>query len=218
MADKREPIFKDIDHILLVNKDFEIVYNSRFDSRIGNTPDTAEYKNFFEMYPSLGRNNSSIVKTMSTGTSIFNDAQKFVDINGRVYITQNMTIPIFREGQVVGVVELTKDLTTVGHVADKKTYLQNISVAESFNPNMDSNTRISFDDILTIDEEMLAAIERAKIFALNPNPTLIYGETGTGKELFAQSIINYAAGPKQKIIIQNCAAVPENVRGCFVRL
>lgn len=211
MTTKKELLLKNVDHILLVNKDYEIVYNSRFDPAIGNKSDVKEYKNFFEMYPSLGRNNSSIVKTMSNGTSIFRDAQEFVDINGNVYVTQNVTIPIFREGQIVGTVELTKDLTTVGDAVEKKEYLNKLSRESNFNPNMDNNEQISFDDILTIDEEMLDAIERAKVFALNQNPTLIYGETGTGKELFAQSIINYAANPKQKIIIQNCAAVPENL-------
>lgn len=210
MSTKRDLMFKNVDHILLVNKDFEIVYNSRFDQAIGNEPDANEYKNFFEMYPTLGKNNSSIVKTMSTGVGVFKDAQEFIDINGKVYVTQNMTIPIFREGQIVGVVELTKDLTTVGDVEGKE-YLKKLSKESNFKPNLDNNEKISFDDILTIDEDMLEAIERAKIFAMNQNPTLIYGETGTGKELFAQSIINYAASPKQKIIIQNCAAVPENL-------
>ena len=92
MTTKKDLLLKNVDHILLVNKDYEIVYNSRFDPAIGNKPDAKEYKNFFEMYPSLGRNNSSIVKTMSTGTSIFRDAQEFVDINGNVYVTQNVTI------------------------------------------------------------------------------------------------------------------------------
>ena len=68
MTTKKDLLLKNVDHILLVNKDYEIVYNSRFDPAIGNKPDAKEYKNFFEMYPSLGRNNSSIVKTMSTGT------------------------------------------------------------------------------------------------------------------------------------------------------
>ena len=70
MTTKKDLLLKNVDHILLVNKDYEIVYNSRFDPAIGNKPDAKEYKNFFEMYPSLGRNNSSIVKTMSTGTSL----------------------------------------------------------------------------------------------------------------------------------------------------
>ncbi len=202
--------FKNADFVLVVNKDFEIVYHSRFDAKMGNDPSAGAYKNLFELYPSLGKNNSSIAKTMSTGECIFNDAQEFVDINGRVYVTQNVTLPIFREGKIAGVVELTKDLTTVGHAEGRKEYLQSLS-RDRFYSNRENNEKLSFDDILTLNEDMLSAIEQAKVFALNPNPTLVYGETGTGKEMFAQAMINYAAGPKQKIIVQNCAAVPENL-------
>ena len=211
MATKEELMLRKADYVLVVNKDFDIIYNSRFDPRMGNKSDLKEYKNLFEMYPSLGKNNSSIEKTMSTGATVFNDAQEFADINGRVYVTQNLTIPIFREGQVVGVVELTKDLTTVGDIQGKSDYLKRLKVEGKFHPNRESNDKISFDDIITINDRMLDAIEKAKIFALNNNPVLIYGETGTGKEMFAQAMINYAASPKQKPIIQNCAAVPENL-------
>ena len=213
MATKEELMLKKADYILVVNKDFEIVYNSRFDSGMGaaHEPKEKEYKHFFEMYPSLAKNSSSIARTMSTGVSIFNDAQEFVDINGQVYVTQNLTIPIFREGQVCGVVELTKDLTTVGDMESKDDYLSTIKGDGKFHPNRENNDKISFDDILTINDKMLDAIEKAKIFAMNNNPVLIYGETGTGKEMFAQAMINYASGPKQRTIIQNCAAVPENL-------
>ena len=211
MPTKEEMMFKNADFIMVVNKDFEIVYNSRFDAKMGNSPYDKPYKNLFEMYPSLGKNNSSIVKTMSTGETIFRDAQEFADKKGRVYVTQNLTVPLFREGKIVGAVELTKDLTTAGHVEGKKEYLKNLSRESGFHPNRENNEKITFDDILTLNEDLLNTIEQAKVFAFNPNPTLIYGETGTGKELFAQAMINYAAGPKQKIIVQNCAAVPENL-------
>lgn len=211
MATKEELMLKKADYVLVVNKDFEIVYNSRFDSKMGSASEEKAYEHFFEMYPSLTKNNSSIAKTMSTGVSIFSDAQEFVDINGQVYVTQNQTIPIFHEGQVCGVVELTKDLTTVGDMESREDYLSTVKGETGFHPNRESNDKISFDDILTINDKMLDAIEKAKIFALNNNPVLIYGETGTGKEMFAQAMINYASGPKQRTIIQNCAAVPENL-------
>ena len=70
---------------------------------------------------------------------------------------------------------------------------------------------ITFDTILTDDDRMKKAIEQAKILATLPNPVLIYGETGTGKELFVQSMINYSGVPKNKVVIQNCAAVPDNL-------
>ena len=71
--------------------------------------------------------------------------------------------------------------------------------------------RIDFEDILTINDKMLNAINQAKVFAETDNPILICGETGTGKEMFAQAIINYAVSGRQKVIIHNCAAVPENL-------
>ena len=165
-------MFKNANSIMVVNKDFEIVYNSRFDTKMGNSPYDKGYKNLFEMYPSLGKNNSSIVKTMSTGEMIFRDAQEFADTKGRVYVTQNLTVPLFREGKIVGVVELTKDLTTAGHVEEKKEYLKSLSREGGFRPNRENNEKITFDDILTLNEDLLNTIEQAKVFALSPNPTL----------------------------------------------
>ena len=211
MAKKGLTDFNKADYILVVNKEYEIMYNSRFDRRMGASGDFRPYRNFFEMYPDLGRGNSSIVKTMSTGVPVFNEAQEWTDINGNVYVTENLTLPIFNEGQVVGVEELTKDLTNMGDLESKPEFLDSLSKEGRFHPNRDSNDRTSFEDILTINDGMLNTMEQARAFALNNNPILIYGETGTGKEMFAQAIINYLVSPKQKVIIQNCAAVPDNL-------
>ena len=36
MATKEELMLKKADYVLVVNKDFDIIYNSRFDPRMGN--------------------------------------------------------------------------------------------------------------------------------------------------------------------------------------
>lgn len=46
----------------------------------------------------------------------------------------------------------------------------------------------SFDDIITKNVKMTQAVELAKKISIKESSVLIVGETGTGKELFAQSI------------------------------
>ena len=215
MANLKEFIMSNIDYVFVVNKDYKVIYNSRCDRNMGNESGdegcNSEYKTLFELYPSLGRNNSSIAKTMATGEIVFNDAQEFVDINGKVYVTRNITFPVFKNGQISGAVELTKNLTNVEHIKGKKGSQDYFEAQSSFAVKDELDDLISFKDILTRDEEMIRAVDQAKIYASNRSPTLIYGETGTGKELFAQAMINSNYERKQKLVVQNCAAVPENL-------
>lgn len=212
MTNFKEFIMNDVAYVLIVNKDFEIVYNSRYDTRMGveKTSNLQQYKSIFEMHPQLTQENSSILKTMSTGETIYNDMQEIVDAEGREYVLRHLTVPIFREGKIVGVVELTKDITTLSHMNSKKERKKEVKSISGFEQGR--RDKITFNDILTKDENMNNAIEQAKVYALHSAPTLIYGETGTGKELFAQAMMNYISNMKgrKKLVIQNCAAVPEN--------
>ena len=51
----------------------------------------------------------------------------------------------------------------------------------------------------------------AQKFATSNSTVLIYGQTGTGKELFAQSIHNASPRRDFPFIAINCAAIPENL-------
>lgn len=66
----------------------------------------------------------------------------------------------------------------------------------------------TFAHIHTVDPEMKRIIALAQKFAAYNEPLLIQGDSGTGKELFAQSIHN--AGPRRHgpFVVVNCAALP----------
>jgi len=75
---------------------------------------------------------------------------------------------------------------------------------------LDAPVDAAFDSIVTQSERMLVLKAQAQILALKQVPVLIYGETGTGKELFARAIHN--AGPRSAapFVAVNCGAiVPE---------
>lgn len=56
---------------------------------------------------------------------------------------------------------------------------------------------------------MKHALEMGAMLALSQSPILIFGETGTGKELFARFIHRLSGRPKETFITVNCAAIPE---------
>ena len=69
--------------------------------------------------------------------------------------------------------------------------------------------RYVFADILGEDENFLKVIHRAKSFSSSTSTILILGETGTGKEMFAQSIHNERFGSERPFVAINCATLPE---------
>ncbi|MGI6574960.1 MAG: sigma 54-interacting transcriptional regulator [bacterium] len=68
--------------------------------------------------------------------------------------------------------------------------------------------RYSFGDIIGSSELTQKTIDRAKHYAETESTVLIYGETGTGKELFAQAIHNASHRKEGPFVAVNCAAFP----------
>nr|WGD68833.1 sigma 54-interacting transcriptional regulator [Bacillus subtilis] len=71
--------------------------------------------------------------------------------------------------------------------------------------------KYTFDDIIGKSEQMLVALEQAKLGAKTPATILPRGESGTGKELFAHAIHNESDRKYNKFIRVNCAALSENL-------
>ena len=66
--------------------------------------------------------------------------------------------------------------------------------------------KLSFDNIIGKSKTIKAAIEAAKKVAATEATVLLTGETGTGKEVFAQAIHNASPRSKQNFIAINCSA------------
>ncbi len=210
-------VLNNIDNIMVVNKEFVVTYNSRFDIQLPNRKmesSLAPYagQNFFSAFPSVERKQSSVLETMTTGEIVVKKKQEFRDFMGNIYCTNNITIPIILEGKINGVVELAKNVTDIEFVDH---HGSSINAEDEFDLLIEQikgkSNETTFDDIITMNPVMLACIEQAKVAVKTLRSNLIYGETGTGKELFVQAMINSIGVPKKKIVIQNCASVPENL-------
>lgn len=103
------------------------------------------------------------------------------------------------------------------NISDLKKRLRNIGAFDRKNTyrlrkqQMRNGTFYIFDDIVYASEIMREMITMAKRFAAKKMPIMIYGETGTGKEMIAQSIHNASPFLAAQFVAINCAAIPENL-------
>ncbi|MDD3586127.1 MAG: sigma-54 dependent transcriptional regulator [Thermoguttaceae bacterium] len=71
--------------------------------------------------------------------------------------------------------------------------------------------KFGFDGVIGHAPEMLRIIERLRRIAPTDSTVLILGETGTGKELFAQALHQNSTRKKKPFVAFNCAALTENM-------
>lgn len=71
--------------------------------------------------------------------------------------------------------------------------------------------KYTFNDIIGESNAIKTCINQAKIIGETNTTVLINGETGSGKELFAQSIHNISSRRKGPFVAINCAAIPGNL-------
>jgi two-component system, NtrC family, response regulator len=70
----------------------------------------------------------------------------------------------------------------------------------------------SFDKIIGNSNKILSSIELAKKVAPTDTTVMLLGETGVGKELFAEAIHEASKRRDKKFIAINCAAIPEDLQ------
>ncbi|SIS64101.1 arginine utilization regulatory protein [Salimicrobium flavidum] len=135
---------------------------------------------------------------MKTGGTTRAKRQVYFNNKGKEITTVNDSFPITEDGIITGAVEIAKDITQLEQVIRE-------------NVMRKKNTKFTFDRIISQSEEIQNVIEEAKRSTRTTSSVLLVGETGTGKELFAQSIHNGSSRSNQPFQSQNCAAIPDTL-------
>lgn len=68
-----------------------------------------------------------------------------------------------------------------------------------------------FEELVGTSPLFKEAVSKAVQAANTPTPIMLFGQTGTGKELFAKSIHNSSRHKAKKFVAVNCSAIPENL-------
>ena len=171
-------------------------------------------KNILEVFPDLTRDNSTFYNAIKSKRPIIENIQHYTNYQGKGVSVVSSTIPIIESDELVGCFEIFKDLTQVMDLSAKIVRLQEQLYRKSNNKKSDEDhgeAQYTFENIIGKSTSILNLKNKARRIADSSSPLLIYGETGTGKELFTQAIHNASNRKNKAFIAQNCAALPFNL-------
>ncbi|MBN2373306.1 sigma 54-interacting transcriptional regulator [bacterium] len=112
---------------------------------------------------------------------------------------------------------LTAMADNVAISIEKATLYDELQKAEAFLRRENAELKKSvkqeygFENIIGRCDKITNLIKKAEQVALTDAAVLIYGKTGTGKELLAQAIHNSSPRQSNKFVAINCGAIPENL-------
>ena len=191
-----------------------ILYNEAMAQLEKISVEDALGKPFRKVFGSIPESESTLYQALVNRREIRNRQQTYVNIYGKQVTTINTTIPIIVDDRVVAAMEVARDITELKDMSDRILSLQDTTSrekgAEDSRP-AGGIRQYHFDDIIGEDPNFLQAVDRAKRATSNTASVFIYGETGTGKELIAQSIHYGGKRRARPFLAQNCAAIPESL-------
>lgn len=127
-------------------------------------------------------------------------SEQIININGTDIVVN--PVPIIIEGENAGAVATINELSKIHNIEQelrKKLYTKGFIA------------QYTVDDFIGECKEVLFIKEKLPLYANTDANILIQGETGTGKEIIAQSIHNLSARSHKPFVGINCSALPETL-------
>lgn len=162
-------------------------------------------KYILDVYPSLTEKTSTLMHVLRTGKPIYHSLQTYLNKNGEKIETVNTTLPIIEGSKLIGAVEVAKDVSKLSALSNRLDQKKRTDGAPG------STQMHDFSSFLTNDPHLKEMLEKAKKAAAYPSSVMVFGETGTGKEVLVQAIVHASDRKDQVFIPQNCAALPESL-------
>jgi two-component system response regulator HupR/HoxA len=137
------------------------------------------------------------------------DSSEFADALHVAAVYEYLRKPLFPElvslslKRALEYREISREHRQLTH--DLSRQMKSKAAADDANPNQSPH---QFDELFFCSQSMNKICNLAKHAATTDLPILIYGETGTGKELLARGIHYHSHRREQIFLAQNCGGVP----------
>lgn len=183
------------DGVIIMDKNDRIIYCNESTAKILNYDEKYLY-GLIDIHKVLPH---EVMTKVTEHENLENVLIKSQKLNKSLIVTKRI-IKIYDE--IYGYAIIMKDITEFENLENqlRKQLVQQGYIA-----------KYEFKDIIGKSPQILKVIEKAKKIADIGATTLIVGETGTGKELFAQSIHNASKRRFNPFVAINCAALPSEL-------
>lgn len=115
--------------------------------------------------------------------------------------------PFFQNGNLSAIISIGRDKPSINELIT--------TALNSFNRKKSNRiingTLYTLEDIIGDSAAIHRTLKQARKVAQSQSTVMLVGETGTGKELFAQGIHNAGPNNARPFIAVNCAAIPETL-------
>lgn len=143
----------------------------------------------------LGENIKDIIPEINGGDDSyiteFNESKVMVNVKSLDIMSCN-----------IGCIYILEEISEINR---KEKYIKNVYIKKGH------KARYNFENIIGKSKEIRECVEIAKRYSYFDSTVLIYGETGVGKEMFAQSIHNASKRAKGPFVAINCASLSETL-------
>ena len=200
-----------------------LIYNKAASEFDGLSPDEVIGRHLLDVFPSLTHDSSTLLRVLKTGVPEIARQQTFSNFKGKKITTINSTHPIMSEGRIIiGACEISADITRLKDMAEKISDLREelrskepsqtlASLREKEQDSILSHRLFTIDDIIGESTAIRNVKRKIAQVARTNSSVIVWGETGTGKELAVQSIHSASNRADFPFVPQNCAALPETL-------
>ena len=169
------------------------IYNLRLKQIIG--------KSILEIHPEIKEEDSTIMQVLKTGQPIYDRIEHLTTPHGDCMTNICSTLPILENGNIVGAIDLSRGIDT----DVQRKFIEMPKVCNQ------SNSLYHVNDIVSASKKVNDLKSIISMVANTDSAVMICGETGTGKEMFAQSVHTSGLRASKPFISQNCAAIPNTL-------
>lgn len=200
-----------------------LIYNQAASRLDGLSKDEVIGRHLLEVFPSLDEDSSTLLRVLRSGKAEVAREQTFSNYKGIKITTINSTHPIYINNKLEGACEISLDITKIKEMAERMQDLRKAlrdrsmegdverSIQHRQSEEMLSRKLFTLDDIVG-ESSVMKEVKRTALQVSRSNSNvMVFGETGTGKELLVQAIHSASERRDLPFVAQNSAALPENL-------